>query len=300
MPVCEDSLPVRDRSWFSSLRQLGCLCRRGKRADPGARRGKRISEWVSSTPRSAVSTAAKRKGQGGREGHCQCDVVLLGLSEGPRRCLDTPQVPGWHRPGFKPNSPLLPGSPKALPQPSSGPSPPLSGSSFYPLIVLQLALQLLLFLLQPLFHLPLPGSRVHRFGPPKDGGSPAGLGRRGRRGLLLLGRTPGLQVQLRPLGGTWEGAETPRVSTDPSPSCSQRGSHPNKAVTSVLAAEIIPAVIVPGVPPIHPVIPPVVAVFVAVTTASVVVVPAIPAAKGPPAAAYPGIVACRSKGNPSR
>lgn len=27
MPVCEDSLPVRDRSWFSSLRQLGCLCR---------------------------------------------------------------------------------------------------------------------------------------------------------------------------------------------------------------------------------------------------------------------------------
>lgn len=27
LPVCEDSLPVRDRSWFSSLRQLGCLCR---------------------------------------------------------------------------------------------------------------------------------------------------------------------------------------------------------------------------------------------------------------------------------
>lgn len=74
-------------------------------------------------------------------------------------------------------------------------------------------------------------------------------------------------------------------------------------VTSVVAAEIIPAVIVPGVPPIHPVIPPVIAVFVAVAAPSVVIVPAIAAAKGPPAAAYPGIVSCgkegRREGNPS-
>lgn len=87
------------------------------------------------------------------------------------------------------------------------------------------------------------------------------------------------------------------MSTNPTLSCSQQSwgrsdiPPPPQAVTSVLTAEIIPAVVIPGVPPIHPVIPPVIAVFVAVAAPSVVVIPAIAAAKGPPAAAYPGIVA---------
>lgn len=75
------------------------------------------------------------------------------------------------------------------------------------LVLLQLPLQFLLLLLEPLLHLALLGCRVHRLSRTKDGGGAASAcgGSSGRWGglacLLLFGDATGLQVQFGPLCG---------------------------------------------------------------------------------------------------
>lgn len=134
--------------------------------------------------------------------------------------------------------------PHPTPSYPEAPFPPFPGPSVDPLVILQLPLEFFLLLLEPLLHFPLPSRCIHRLGPPKDGSSPAGLGSRSCRSFLFLGGTPGLQVELRPLGGTWEGARRsqwalisyslshPTIPKGSSPSpahlCPHGGNHPGR------------------------------------------------------------------------